>query len=55
MLYHVTDMKKKIKVINNNCPYIIDKALFKFTDGDSVKNWAEVTYPDIANYLHMMR
>ena len=29
--------EEKIKVINNNCPYIIDKALFKFTDGDSVK------------------
>ena len=29
--------EEKIKVINNNCPYIIDKALCKFTGGDSVK------------------
>ena len=29
--------EEKIKVINNNCPYIIDKALCKFTEGDSVK------------------
>ena len=44
---------EKIKVINNKCPYTIEKSIFKSIkkECDSVSSWPELTYPDFVNYL----
>ena len=44
---------EKIQVINDKCPYGIEKDLFTSmkTYYNSATNWPEETHPDIVNYL----